>query len=183
MAFHTSECLRASPLTLWTSKSSNWGMCLLRMLGFIPAWWAILPGTLFALHGWPFLKKQEMSDVRENFAGVKLQVWPAEVKDSNRFSPDHVPAAELSLWFKFIAIVIISFTIQDVYINQAAQLIKDQKKKSLIINNSTFFVCIFAILCQSFSCRLQYYLRCYSHYKFFHINFWCLHSFILYIDL
>lgn len=33
----------------------------------------------------------------EKTAGVKLQVWQAEVKGWNRFSSDHVPAAELSL--------------------------------------------------------------------------------------
>lgn len=37
-------------------KSFNWEMCLLMTLGSIPAWQAILSGTLITLHGWPFLK-------------------------------------------------------------------------------------------------------------------------------
>lgn len=37
-------------------KSFNWEMCLLMTLGSIPAWQAILSGSLITLHGWPFLK-------------------------------------------------------------------------------------------------------------------------------
>lgn len=37
-------------------KFFNWEMCLLMTLGSIPAWRAILSGSLITLHGWPFWK-------------------------------------------------------------------------------------------------------------------------------